>query len=602
MQQYRSTALQKYSFTEVHNMAHELNTNDLQSIINTAYESKNPLYVRILKTYCDRLNHHDNKEEAEYIADTLFNLMWTMNALGVVNKHQSDPIRKYGTFLHGLIVSSDLHYLPFSNTIFIEEKHFIDMEYTCPTQTVLYKSLDFYNEKLKPVLNKIYNDNTYDFLEKVQEEYINPLREQNHDPQKHDEIYRFPSIPLFYQGQLGRVILSRYQVSRIIACLMTQLTKDHRMVDFPTFPKISFSPLYDHIQNGDNGPAEIQKFRCIYEGYMKRWLDGEFDSDPIHKEYIIYSRHHCANPPNEDGWSHLNLPMSTVTLTTNTSIEDDHDAIQVDFANKRIGGGVLSGGNVQEEIRFAIEPECIASMVFFENMNDNECITITGTKPYCKYTGYGKTFQYKENIKDIGSQQVSHITAIDAYDYRSVVDKTQITQRQLRIYQCKTHFLRDLNKAYIGFQPTHYEHENKTTIRRDDLLKGPFPLSVPTAAVPHSNPPDGRAIATGHWGCGAFLGNVEIKAIQQWMAATLAGRPLHYHIWDFSDTNYPHSNGSNSSLFRDAFQTIIDLAVINNWTVSTLFRLVKRYGTYLEDENKQDRTLFTFLSGREFQR
>ena len=51
--------------------------------------------------------------------------------------------------------------------------------------------------------------------------------------------------------------------------------------------------------------------------------------------------------------------------------------LQVDFANKKIGGGVLGGGRVQEEIRFCICPELLISQLIMEHMDPNEAIIIT---------------------------------------------------------------------------------------------------------------------------------------------------------------------------------------------------------------------------------
>ena len=53
-------------------------------------------------------------------------------------------------------------------------------------------------------------------------------------------------------------------------------------------------------------------------------------------------------------------------------------ALQVDFANKSVGGGVTSSGLVQEEIRFLINPELIASRLFTEALGHDECLIITG--------------------------------------------------------------------------------------------------------------------------------------------------------------------------------------------------------------------------------
>ncbi len=52
--------------------------------------------------------------------------------------------------------------------------------------------------------------------------------------------------------------------------------------------------------------------------------------------------------------------------------------LQVDFANRFVGGGVTGSGLVQEEIRFLINPELIAARLFTEALEDNECLIVTG--------------------------------------------------------------------------------------------------------------------------------------------------------------------------------------------------------------------------------
>lgn len=54
--------------------------------------------------------------------------------------------------------------------------------------------------------------------------------------------------------------------------------------------------------------------------------------------------------------------------------------LQVDFANKYIGGGVLGHGCVQEEIRFLICPEMIITRLFTEVLEKNECLIMTGIR------------------------------------------------------------------------------------------------------------------------------------------------------------------------------------------------------------------------------
>ena len=64
----------------------------------------------------------------------------------------------------------------------------------------------------------------------------------------------------------------------------------------------------------------------------------------------------------------------------------------LDFANKLIGGSTLNGGCVQEEILFAIEPEAIVSMLFMEEMDENDAIGIFNTIQYSNYSGFKNSY------------------------------------------------------------------------------------------------------------------------------------------------------------------------------------------------------------------
>jgi hypothetical protein len=56
--------------------------------------------------------------------------------------------------------------------------------------------------------------------------------------------------------------------------------------------------------------------------------------------------------------------------------------LQVDFANKSIGGGVIGWGSVQEEIRFMISPELLVSCLLCEVMLDGE---VCGDPPFMRF-------------------------------------------------------------------------------------------------------------------------------------------------------------------------------------------------------------------------
>ena len=86
-----------------------------------------------------------------------------------------------------------------------------------------------------------------------------------------------------------------------------------------------------------------------------------------------------------------NWPESTRTLCQlevlkNTRIEHQV-GIQADFANKKIGGGVLRTGCVQEEIRFLANPELVVARLFSESLWRNEVLFLIGSEQFNQFSG-----------------------------------------------------------------------------------------------------------------------------------------------------------------------------------------------------------------------
>ena len=198
-----------------------------------------------------------------------------------------------------------------------------------------------------------------------------------------------------------------------------------------------------------------------------------------------------------DSWKFSPKPMTKVKTLDKGKIEEYiKNTIQLDFANKFLGGGVLNTGMVQEEIRFCINPELMPSMILFDALRNNEAAIIIGTEQYSTYTGYGDKCKYDDNFNDPSECLIEKdkeiyrdivILAIDARKYFEP-DKQFI----------KDEVMRELNKAYIGFNGDgrYPEKENK------------------------------RAVVTGKWGCGAYNGDCELKFVLQWLAASESGREM----------------------------------------------------------------------------
>lgn len=120
--------------------------------------------------------------------------------------------------------------------------------------------------------------------------------------------------------------------------------------------------------------------------------------------------------------------------------------LQLDFANRWIGGGVLGRGLVQEEILFLIKPECIAARLFTPVLQGDQALFIIGAEQYSAYEGYRDSFRctgsYHDTMpRDALGRRQTEILAIDALDFSSN-PSAQYSPRKI---------LRELNKALAGF-------------------------------------------------------------------------------------------------------------------------------------------------------
>lgn len=138
----------------------------------------------------------------------------------------------------------------------------------------------------------------------------------------------------------------------------------------------------------------------------------------------------------------MDFTNSILFVAKDGTIENDGDGLlQVDFANRFIGGGVLGGGCVQEEIRFMICPELLCSRLFAECLAENEAVTIMGCERFNDYKGYSFSFEWSGDYKDetpLDSfrRRKCTVVAIDAMPFSMEAD-------QFREYMLN----RELNKV-----------------------------------------------------------------------------------------------------------------------------------------------------------
>ncbi|KAK3812526.1 MAG: hypothetical protein JOS17DRAFT_762503 [Linnemannia elongata] len=274
---------------------------------------------------------------------------------------------------------------------------------------------------------------------------------------------------------------------------------DYNRSSFPRYPSINFSSLFysDESRNPCTS-TNAAKLRCIIH-YFDRILHQ------MPTGAVTFHRQVLNDTITLDSGEMLNLApfrYSNVQIELDAPLEDDAPlgALQLDFANKVIGGGVLGRGAVQEEIRFAICPELIISRLFTQTLQSNEALLMKGAERFSNYNGYAQTFEWHSNHidntpRDKLGRRKTEICAIDALPFKSASE---------RLNQfCESAVLRELNKAIVGFR------RSPITSSEWGLCRGEAPS------------PRGDLIATGNWGCGAFGGHLQLKFLIQLMAASV---------------------------------------------------------------------------------
>ncbi|KAH8235571.1 hypothetical protein KR032_002670, partial [Drosophila birchii] len=333
-------------------------------------------------------------------------------------------------------------------------------------------------------------------------------------------------VPLLKQHHNSALTLSQQQIACLLAnaflCTFPRRNTLKRKSEYSTFPDINFNRLYQ-----STGPAVLEKLKCIMH-YFRRVCPTERDGSNVPTGVVTFVRR-SAKPENQVRWNESAAPLGAVPLHVDAegTIEDEGiGLLQVDFANKYLGGGVLGHGCVQEEIRFVICPELLVGKLFTECLRPYEALVMLGAERYSNYTGYAGSFEWSGNHedhtpRDLSRRRQTAIVAIDALHFAQATHQYRVDLME-----------RELNKAHIGF--VHWM----------------------------ATPPPG--VATGNWGCGAFGGDPYLKSLLQLMVCAQLGRPLAYYTF------------GNIQL-RDDIHDMWTLFQSEGTTVQQLWRILKSY-------------------------
>lgn len=347
------------------------------------------------------------------------------------------------------------------------------------------------------------------------------------------------AIPLLKSGQNISLSMTQQQISCLMAnaflCTFPRRNTQKMNSEYKHFPDINFNRLFQSTQS-----SVMEKLKCVCH-YFRRVT---MESPPV--GVVTFRRR--SLPPKcipKFSESKAEIAASKLVVRSSGTIETDgRGLLQVDFANKMIGGGVLGQGCVQEEIRFMICPELLITRLFTECLRPEEALFIIGAEQYSLYTGYASSFEWAGNYNDPtpydgNMRRQCQIVAIDALPFKDPRHqyRTELMQREL-------------TKAHVGYSR----------------------LQQQQRVAP--------GVASGNWGCGAFMGDAHLKSLLQLMVCAVANRALVY--FTFGDRQLVAE-----------LEEIYELLVRKRVKVDGLWRILVKFG---QRKNPNGDDLFPFIT------
>ena len=324
------------------------------------------------------------------------------------------------------------------------------------------------------------------------------------------------SIEILSSGVSNQLVLTTSEIAQLELCMFFNLIPNS--VDC-FLPSVEFWPMFVHQE----------KLKFIFN-YFDKVLNQSLQKN---SRKVVYTR---VSPESKVDWQGSKRPLllpNQVKVDPQLLIEDGHNRglLQVDFANKDVGGSVLTDGMVAEEIMLLCSPELIVTRLFCETLRTREVLKVEGFTRFSSYSGYGrsgpKALRFEGNYCDLSKcfedsrPRETYMVVMDAKRYNHYEENF-----------VKANVKRDLEKAHAGFLSL-----SKTNVGH-----------LPNSETDRKQP---TKVITGNWGCGAFRGDKELKFVLQFLAASQCGMKMEYCTWGEHALNLAIANFLKTNYVRD---------------------------------------------------
>ncbi len=314
------------------------------------------------------------------------------------------------------------------------------------------------------------------------------------------KLFRGFDSRVLVPGHADNIVLTRPQVATIIAGMWfglfnyAYITKGP--VEMTAFPDPTFANIFVN-QN-------IFALKCLlnYFNRVHQHMNGDDNTKNLFMNSNIILKRNVES--DEVDWVDSEVSLCDIQIGEGPYVDDTPAKMQIVSAHELIGGNNLFGGSLSpEEVVLLIRPECLVATLFCSSLYD-DTLTILGAEKMSSYSGHGSSVKYGGACIDSARRGYSND------DTESIVQCALIfmdaSPKSSGKAQFIDDFLRDLNKAYCGFN------------------------SLPFVA-------DESPVATGTWSYGFNGNHMQLKFIQQLMAVSQAGKSMIYHSFshEFED-------------------------------------------------------------------